>query len=77
MSEGRLPHVTVAEAQRALQRTGWVLKRQGGSHQILTHGERGGRLVLPRHPTQTLKPKTLRSILDQAGLSVEEFRALL
>jgi predicted RNA binding protein YcfA (HicA-like mRNA interferase family) len=70
------PRITVAELQRAL-RSWVVIKREGGNHQILTHVDRGGRVTIPRHPSATLKPKTLLSILDQAGLSIEEFRNLL
>jgi predicted RNA binding protein YcfA (HicA-like mRNA interferase family) len=77
MSDGKLPRLTVAELVRALSRGGWELKRQGSRHQILTHRERGGRVTIPRHPSQTLKPRTLQSILDQAGLSVEQLRGLL
>jgi predicted RNA binding protein YcfA (HicA-like mRNA interferase family) len=33
--------------------------------------------VFGRHPSETLKPKTLKSILDQAGLTPDEFRNLL
>ena len=67
----------MAELLRALQRAGWYLKRQGANHQILTHRDRGGRLTVPRHPSMTLKPKTLQSILDQAELTVDELRELL
>jgi predicted RNA binding protein YcfA (HicA-like mRNA interferase family) len=74
---GKLPRITVAELLRALGRAGWVLKRQGHSHQILTHRERGGRVDIPRHPAQTLKPKTLQSIIDQAGLTADQLRDLL
>lgn len=77
VTEGRLPRVTVAEVQPALLRAGWLLKREGGNHQILTHRDPGGRVVIPRHATQTLKPKTLRSILDQASMTVDDFRHLL
>jgi mRNA interferase HicA len=77
MSEGRLPSLTVAELLRALGCGGWYVKRQGGRHVILTHRERGGRVTIPRHPSQTLKPRTLQSILDQAGLTAEQLRGLL
>lgn len=67
----------MAEVQRALGRAGWVLKREGGNHQILTHRDKGGRVTIPRHPGDTLKPKTLQSILDQAELTIEQLRELL
>jgi predicted RNA binding protein YcfA (HicA-like mRNA interferase family) len=31
-------------------------------------------VVVPVHSGETLKPKTLASLLEQAGLSVDEFR---
>jgi predicted RNA binding protein YcfA (HicA-like mRNA interferase family) len=68
----KLPRVTVAALLRALGRLDYVVKRQGGNHLILTHRERGGRVVIPRHPSQMLKPKTLQSILDEAGLTIDE-----
>ena len=74
---GRLPRLTVADVQRALLRGGWYVKRPGAKHQILTHRDKGGRVTIPRHPSETLKPKTLQSILDQAGLSVDQLRELL
>jgi predicted RNA binding protein YcfA (HicA-like mRNA interferase family) len=67
----------VAELGRALYRGGWIVKRQGGNHQILTHRDKGGRVTIPRHPAQTLKPRTLQSILDQAEMTVEQLRGLL
>ena len=74
---GKLPRLTVADVQRALQRSGWYVKRQGGNHQILTHRDKGGRVTISRHPSETLKPKTLQSILDQAELSADQLRELL
>jgi predicted RNA binding protein YcfA (HicA-like mRNA interferase family) len=74
---GRLPSLTVADVQRALQRGGWYVKRQGANHQILTHRDKGGRVTISRHASETLKPKTLQSILDQAGLSADQLRELL
>jgi predicted RNA binding protein YcfA (HicA-like mRNA interferase family) len=77
MSSGKLPRITVAVLQRALERAGWYQKRAGARHQILTHRDKGGRVTIPRHPNQALKPKTLLSILDQAGLTVDQLRELL
>jgi predicted RNA binding protein YcfA (HicA-like mRNA interferase family) len=75
--DGKLPVVTAGQTLRALLRAGWYVKREGGNHQILSHADKGGRVTLSRHPSETLKPKTLKSILDQAGLTPDEFRNLL
>lgn len=74
----RAPRVTGVEAVRALRRAGWDVDRTRGSHRILVHPERPGATVtVPIHTGEVLKPKTLSSILDQAGLSVEAFIDLL
>jgi predicted RNA binding protein YcfA (HicA-like mRNA interferase family) len=39
------------------------------------HPER--RVTVPLHTGKVLRPKTLASMLDQAGISVEEFRRAL
>jgi len=66
----KLPRdVTGAEAVRALQRHGFVLVRQTGSHQILRKA--GVSVVVPQH--KSLKPGTLKGLIAQAGLSVPKF----
>lgn len=61
--------VSGMEAVRALKRFGFVQLRQTGSHLILRHGPRT--VVVPQH--KPLKPGTLKGIVEQAGLSLEEF----
>lgn len=73
----RLPRVTAAEALRALRRDGWNVDRQSGSHIILMHLTRPGRVTIARHAGAIIKPKTLATILDQAGLTIEAFHKLL
>jgi predicted RNA binding protein YcfA (HicA-like mRNA interferase family) len=74
----RQPRVTGQDVVRALRRAGWEVRRQRGSHAMLRHTVAPSRLVtVPLHPGRTLKPKTLASIIDQAGLSLDEFRRLL
>jgi predicted RNA binding protein YcfA (HicA-like mRNA interferase family) len=55
---------------------GYVVDRQRGSHVILRQTEvPHRRLTIPDH--KELRKGTLRAILRQAGLSVDEFVALL
>jgi len=62
---------------RALQRAGFVVHHTSGSHYILKHPDKPGmRVTLPYH-NRDLKRRTLESVLEQAGLTHEEFRALL
>jgi len=72
----RTPRVTGSEVLRALLRDGWE-EMGGKAHTILRHPTKSGYVAVPRHHTKTLKVKTLRAILDQAGLTTEEFLDLL
>jgi predicted RNA binding protein YcfA (HicA-like mRNA interferase family) len=72
-----MPRVTGANIVRALRRLGWVVVVQRGSHAQLKHPERGGRVTVPLHAGETIGPRLLHSILDQAGLDVDEFRRAL
>ncbi|MFI5272682.1 MAG: type II toxin-antitoxin system HicA family toxin [Ktedonobacterales bacterium] len=73
----RLPRITAAECLKALDRDGWHIVRQSGSHAHLKHPTKLGRVTVLRHVGMILKPKTLEAILDQAGLSVDDLRKLL
>jgi len=57
----------------ALQKMGFVVVRQRGSHIVLRRGASG--CVVPNH--KEIRPGTLSGILKQAGVSVEEFTANL
>ena len=58
---------------KALQRSGFEIDHTTGSHYILKKGNL--RTSVPFH--MTVKTGTLRSIVTQAGLTVEEFIELL
>lgn len=73
----RLPRITADEVLRALRRDGWHASSQSGSHVKLRHPVKHGHVVVPKHVGRALKPKTLQVILDQAGLTADELRALL
>jgi predicted RNA binding protein YcfA (HicA-like mRNA interferase family) len=72
----RLPVVTVRETLRALAKDGWV-HAHTTSHVNLVHPIKPGSVQVPNHPGQTITRGTLKSIIAQASLSVDEFRALL
>lgn len=65
----RLPLVSGAETVRALERIGFVVLRQRGSHIILRRGSMG--CVVPNH--REIKLGTLGGVLKQAGISADEF----
>ncbi len=60
----------------ALERAGFSVDRTTGSHHILRHPARKGRIVVAVH-TRELKRGILADIIKQAGLTQEEFRTLL
>ena len=71
-----LPTVTGRACIKALQRAGFTIDRQKGSHVTLIRDEPRARVTVPNH-RKDLKRGTLRAIIRQAGLSVDEFIALL
>jgi predicted RNA binding protein YcfA (HicA-like mRNA interferase family) len=72
-----LPTVTASRLIRALQRDGFFIHHSSGSHRVLKHRDRPAlRVVVPFH-TGDIKRGTLRSILRQANLTVDELIALL
>jgi len=73
----RLPVVSGRDVVAALQRLGYQIAQQRGSHIRLRHPSDPRRkpTTVPDHPE--LKPGTLHAILRDANLSVEELRALL
>ena len=73
----KVPIVNYDKVLRALKRNGWVIVRQKGSH-IRLHKRTATEvlnLTIPAH--KPIKRSTLSHILKHAGLSVEEFIALL
>ncbi|MBC7335675.1 MAG: type II toxin-antitoxin system HicA family toxin [Clostridia bacterium] len=73
----RLPRVSGKDVVRALQRGGFTLVHIRGSHHYLEPPGGGLLVTVPVHGSRVLKPKTLKSILDQAGLTKEELTGLL
>jgi predicted RNA binding protein YcfA (HicA-like mRNA interferase family) len=71
------PAVKPKEVIRALQRAGFFVHHTTGSHYILKHPERPQLRVTVAWHNKQLKRKTLASIIDQAGLTIEEFIKLL
>lgn len=63
-----------AEAIRKLQRAGWSVARQKGSHVMLTKPGYQWTLSVPQH--DELGPGLLRKLIRQAGLTIKEFSEL-
>ena len=67
------PLVSGKETVKALQRLGFVFIRQKGSHAILRRetADSARGCVVPMH--REIQPGTLRGILKQAGVDMQDF----
>lgn len=69
----KLPHVSGAQIQRALERLGFERARQSGSHVVMKRDGKG--CVVPLHAE--VKVGTLAGVLRQAEVSADEFMQAL
>ena len=73
---GRLAGFSADEVIRKLRQAGFMFDRQAkGSHEIWWNPQSRARTTVPHHPGD-LPEGTLRAILRQAELSIEEFLKL-
>ena len=73
-----LPSVNAQRLIRALGRAGFFVHHVTGSHYVLKHSDRPtARIVVPYHGSADIKRGILRSILRQAGLTVDDLIRLL
>ncbi len=70
-----LPRVSDQECIKALSRVGFAVVRQQGSHIVVRRDDPFAQLVVPDH--KELDRGTLRAIIRQAGMTVEEFVRLM
>ena len=63
------------EVRAALERAGFIFRRQTGSHMILRRDEPYARAVVPDH--KQVRSGTLRRIITDAGMTVDQFMQLL
>jgi len=73
----KLPRIGVSEVVRALKRAGFEERRQKGSHLHLRRASDKRRVTVPVHKGKDMPVGTLRGILNDADLRIEEFRKLL
>jgi len=73
----KLPVVKAREVARVAVRLGFVLDHQKGSHAVYCRERDNARVVIPMHAGKDLGPKTLAGILEDMGLTAEEFRRQL
>ncbi|SIS88107.1 type II toxin-antitoxin system HicA family toxin [Alicyclobacillus vulcanalis] len=71
-----LPNVSGKELVSALQRAGWTVRRIEGSHYIMWK-DGSPPFPIPVHGNKDLRKGTLKNILQQSGLTVEELIRIL
>ena len=71
----KLPRISGKDAVKALAKNGFEFRRQVGSHMILKRESDGKRISVPNH--SELPKGTLRAIIREADLTVENFIELL
>ena len=72
---GRLGNISGKEAARAFQKGGWHILGQVGSHLMMSKPGLRVNLSVPQH--KELSVGTLRALIRNAGLTVDEFLELL
>ncbi len=72
---GKLGNISGKEAVKAFQKAGWQKVGQVGSHLVLTKPNLRVNLSVPQH--KELSTGTLRALIRNADLTVDEFLELL
>jgi predicted RNA binding protein YcfA (HicA-like mRNA interferase family) len=70
-----MPSARAEEFRRAAIRLGFIRRRQSGSHERWLHPD-GRAVTIPLHGGREIGPPLFHKILEQLGLSAEEFRRL-
>ncbi len=73
----KLPSVPGRAVAKVIESIGFVFDRQRGSHAVYWRDSDHRRIVIPMHGSKNLKPGTLRGIIADMGLTVDEFVARL
>ena len=69
----KYPSLSYVEIVNGLKRMGWIVVRQRGSHIRLHKGSEGGRLKLTVPAHKPVRPLTLKLILTQGEIELEDF----
>jgi predicted RNA binding protein YcfA (HicA-like mRNA interferase family) len=72
----KLPSLTGRQVVKALQKVGFTVIRQKGSHAFLRHPD-GRSTVVLLHAGETVGPGLLRKIIHDVEMTREEFRSLV
>ncbi len=72
---GKLGNISGKDAAKIFQKAGWTAVGQVGSHLVLVKAGVRANLSVPQH--RELSIGTLRALIRHAGMTVDEFLALL
>jgi len=72
----KLPRLKAVQIIKVLEKRGFELSRQSGSHKIYKDN-RGKRVTVPFHSGKILHPKVLKSILTDAEISENDLKQYL
>ena len=72
----KIPPINANRLIKILEKEGFKVARQKGSHVILINQQKN-RIVVPMHPGKEMKPALLRAILSEAGINREKFLKIL
>jgi predicted RNA binding protein YcfA (HicA-like mRNA interferase family) len=72
-----VPALTPKDVLRALKRAGFFVHHATGSHYVLKHPQKAGLRVTLAWHNRDLKRRTLMSIIEQSGCTIDEFVDLL
>jgi predicted RNA binding protein YcfA (HicA-like mRNA interferase family) len=61
-----------SELFRILKKSGWVIVRQSGSHFIMEHPEKKGKIIIPFHAGKEVKKGLLKAIMKQTGIKTDK-----
>jgi predicted RNA binding protein YcfA (HicA-like mRNA interferase family) len=72
---GKLGNISGKEAAKAFEKAGWISLGQVGSHLVMVKPGVRVNLSIPQH--KELSVGTLRALIRNAGMTVDEFLKLL
>lgn len=68
-----IPAMSGREVIRTFENLGWWVDRQRGSHAVMVRDDDPTTLVIPLH--REVRKGTLRALILDAGLTIDEFQA--
>lgn len=72
---GTLANISGKETAKAFEKAGWIKVGQVGSQLVMTKPDQHSNLSIPQH--KELSIGTLRALIRNAGITVDEFLKLL